>query len=83
MYGQDGWYPDGFAGSYTIHEDGVYRVYFRPLGDGGMYWHHNVLNAEKRSADYSVNGTDYANLLFAYNAAEEGVEEAQTAESDE
>jgi hypothetical protein len=43
------WYPDN-AENYTINEEGIYTVYFRPNADGGEGWYHGVIYTEKVQA---------------------------------
>lgn len=50
------WYPDN-AENYTINEEGIYTVYFRPNADGGEGWYHGVIYTEKVQA-VELNMTD-------------------------
>ena len=68
VYGGEGakntWYPDGTDNSYTVSENGFYRVFFRPDGNGESDWHENVLLAKRLFAQ--VNGINYYTIADAY-----------------
>ena len=68
VYGEDGsvdaTYPTS-GDSYTIPEDGFYRIYLRPNADGGDGWFQNTLLAKRLYTQ--VNGVNYHSLAEAYN----------------
>ncbi|MBE6136211.1 MAG: hypothetical protein E7181_02980 [Erysipelotrichaceae bacterium] len=68
VYGGDGSVEDTYptsGDSYTIPEDGFYRIYLRPNADGGDGWFQNTLLAKRLYTQ--VNGVNYHSLAEAYN----------------
>lgn len=59
---QDVSYPDGENSNYSVSENGRYRVSFRPNGDGGDGWHHNVLYVERIPNTYHKGTVNLSEL---------------------
>ena len=59
---QDVSYPDGENSNYSVTENGRYRVSFRPNGDGGDGWHHNVLYVERIPITYHKGTVNLSEL---------------------
>ena len=75
------WYPDGMEDPYgqnsEIQEDGNYKVYFRPNGDGGEDWYYGCILVElidqyyDQEYDVSVHGDSHGTAeANCYSAAE-------------